>query len=240
MSRIIHTDTYTNKSKIILNALKTYMFQEWGSRQQRRNAGLVKVEVEPNGEIVWNISNQSWDYFRSIYEKKRNDNDVRMWLAGMLKTMTLREMRRTGINAKQWNRKNTNFIFDAFDTIDTKTGARTKNNITVADVYCIYEFLMNRKSFKRHWSTDFIKSIIGAGLDPIATELEVARREEVQRLWIQFQDDINKLNNEQYDEIQRSDEAIRDKYTKMKQDLEKAYNKNLADLEKSVAAFIVQ
>ena len=229
MSRIIHTDTYTNKSKIILNGLKNYMYYEWGSRQQRRNSDLAKIEVEPNGEIVWKISDSSWVYNRSIYRKKTNDNDVRVWLAGMLKAMVMREWHRTAIDTKQWDRKNVGLILEIFKPSDEKSC-----NISVADVYCLYEFLMNRKGFKRHWPTKFLKTIIGDGLDPIATELEVARREEAEKLWNKFQDECNRLSNEQYDEIQRSDEAIRNKYSKMKQDLEKAYKKDLAELNEQM------
>ena len=226
MSRIIHTDTYTNKSKIILTKLRDYMCRGWGSKQQFRNATYAKINVEPNGEVTWVVSDQPWDYRRTIYYKKQNDNDVRAWLAGMLKTMVFRTWLRTGVDTHQWNRQNNKLTLDCFNNDEC--------DITVADIYCMYELLMNRKGFKRRWPTKFLKTIIGDGLDPIATELEVARREEAEKLWIKFQDECNRLSNEQYDEIQRSDEAIRNKYSKMKQDLEKAYKKDLAELNEQM------
>ena len=226
MSRIIHTDTYTNKSKIILTKLKDYMRRDWGSKQQFRNATYAKINVEPNGEVTWVVSDQPWDYRRTIYYKKQNDNDVRAWLAGMLKTMVFRTWRQTGVDTRQWNRQNNKLTLDCFNN--------DESDITVADVYCMYELLLNRKNFKRHYTAKFVKNFVGESLDPIATELEVARREEAEKLWIKFQDECNRLNNEQYDEIQRSDEAIRNKYIKMKQDLEKAYKKDLAELNEQM------
>lgn len=67
--------------------------------------------------------------------------------------------------------------------------------ITFRELRCIYDKLLESKRFEKTWPTEMQDKIVGHMQDAIATELETARREELNKLNEQFKRKKRELNN---------------------------------------------
>lgn len=232
--RTIHTDTYTEKSKTILEALRKYMLTSWGSSQMERNAALSALEIEPNGEIVWTVKESankpnSWRsvyYNRSTFYDRRDDQKVREWIACSMKHIIYAEFRAKHLpETKNWKR--TNKLALNCLTIDGDA-------VTVAEAYCLFDKLLNRKTFAKRWKKPMLDKIIGTERDPVATELEVARREESKRLDEQFETDKKALSAKKNEELSKLQAEVYTKYAQLETELKAAYLQSKKDLEDSL------
>lgn len=264
LKRTIHTDLYTPKAQEILYRVKLFLRNHWGSSQMVRNATLAKVEVAPNGEILWNVydsapdTNSTWSsvyYGSSTYACRTEDKKVREWLSMVLKTICFRQFRlhEYGTPAptakqihKMWSRKNdtvvklmTDECSDAFvpkvrDSNGYQTTAKYVNKygpITVAEIYCVYEKLLNRKRFEKAYSKKVKELIVGVEKDAVATEMEIARREEIVRINQKLDEDKAALERAKNEALAKAREEVLAAYKKMEDELEKEYAKAMKKLE---------
>lgn len=228
-TRPIHTSTYTAISQHILEKLHYNLDYNWGSNQMSRNCRVSTVERQPDGEVTWTIKGDGYSnsYYRSAFSKCANDKEVREWICAYLKGFCMRWWKRNGYNDnKNWARDN-DAPFLPFSTPEV--------TITVKDIYCLYEQLLNRKSFDKRWGHDMVERIIGAQRDPIMTEMEVARREEVANIETEYADKIKKLDNDRYREIERMREEIAAKYRKLQEDLAAEKANKIRELNESLS-----
>lgn len=264
LKRTIHTDLYTPKAQEILYRVKLFLRNQWGSSQMVRNATLAKVEVAPNGEILWNVydsapdTNRSWSsvyYGSSTYACRPEDKKVREWLSMVLKTICFRQfkMHEYGTPAptakevhKMWSRKNDTVIklmtdecSDAFvpkvrDNNGYLTTAKYVNKygpITVAEIYCVYEKLLNRKRFEKSYTKKVKELIVGVEKDAVATEMEIARREEIVRINQKLEDDKAALERSKNEALSKAREEVLAAYKKMEDELVKEHAKAMKKLE---------
>ena len=236
--RTIHTDTFTPKSQAILEALRQYMLNRWGSTQMARNAYLSEIAIEPNGEIVWQVASRlEYDgsycrtayYERSTFACRRDDQKVRDWIALSMKHIIYTEFKRKAIDpAKRdgWKRKN-DMRLDCLSTED--------NDVTVAEAYCLFDRLLNRKTFAKRWKKPMLKEIVGEERDAVATELELARREESKKLDDKFEADKKALKRQKSEEINKMYAEIDKKYEALQTDLKAAYLQSKKDLDNALS-----
>jgi len=264
LKRTIHTDLYTPKAEEILYRVKLFLRNHWGSSQMVRNATLAKVEVAPNGEILWNVydtapdTNRSWSsvyYGSSTYACRPEDKKVREWLSMVLKTICFRQFKlhEYGTPAptakqihKMWSRKNDTVVklmsdecSDAFvpkvrDGNGYLTTAKYVNKfgpITVAEIYCVYEKLLNRKRFEKAYSKKVKELIVGVEKDAVATEMEIARREEIVRINQKLEEDKAALERAKGEALAKAREEVLAAYKKMEDELVKEHAKAMKKLE---------
>lgn len=210
-----------------------------------------------------NDSERSWKYCyysNSTYAARREDKKVREWLSSVLKEICYRQfmgqarnLDTSDLNAKElhkmWNRNNTDIVKALSNArldprlpkiIDERgyaNFAKYTNKfgpITVAEIYCVYEKLLNRKHFEKAYSKKMKQLIVGTEKDAIATELEIARREEVDRINQKFEADKKALSDECNKKISDMREEILAAYKQMKKDLIKEHDNELAKLEDSL------
>lgn len=264
LKRSIHTDLYTPKAQEILYRVKLYLRNHWGSTQMVRNATLAKVEVAPNGEVLWNVYDSADDttrnwrtiyYGNTTYACRPEDKKVREWMSMVLKTICFRQFRmhEYGTPAptakeihKMWSRKNDTVVklmsdecSDAFvpkvrDSNGYQMTAKYVNKfgpITVAEIYCVYEKLLNRKRFEKAYSKKVKELIVGTEKDAIATELEVARREEIVRIDKKLEEDKKALSIRKEKALAKAREDVLAAYKKMEDELVKEHAKAMKKLE---------
>ena len=262
--RSIHTDLYTPKAQEILYRVKLFLRNQWGSSQMVRNATLAKVEVAPNGEILWNVydsatdTNRSWSYVyygSSTYACRPEDKKVREWLSMVLKTICFRQFKMHEYGTpqptakeihKMWSRKNDTVVklmsdecSDAFvpkvrDSNGYQVTAKHVNKfgpITVAEIYCVYEKLLNRKRFEKAYSKKVKELIVGTEKDAVATEMEIARREEIVRINQKLEEDKAALERAKGDALAKAREEVLAAYKKMEDELVKEHAKAMKKLE---------
>jgi len=235
--RTIHTDTFSPKAEAVLKNLKTYMFDNWGSSQMERNAGLAEIEVEPNGEIIWRVYSHAdaerkyrygtYHYSRSTYSTRHDDQKVRDWLAASLKHVVYVEFKRSNLpESKNWKRTNKLVI---------NSLSKPNEPVTVAEIYCLFDKLLNRKTFAKRWKKNMLDQVVGQERNAVATELELARREEIKNLEEKHNADAKKLVIDMYAEISRAQDEIHTKFRKLKEEELAAYMKAKEDLNKSLS-----
>ena len=201
----------------------------------------------------------------SAYAKFKTDARVRDWICFNLKMICMREFENNGkdvigcrfsINDEQrkelkkyisskWNRKNKD-ILKAFSgdycspEDDDQIKSNTLGDITVAEVYCLYDKLLNRKHLTKLWTKKDLAAVIGEEKDPAATQMEVIRREELAKLEAKHAEDVKKFDNDirveerqLYKELDEKYAKLKEKYSKLKELELVAYIKAKEDLEKS-------
>lgn len=105
----------------------------------------------------------------------------------------------------------------------TNRGTKTTAMIVqVKDIYFIYDALKNRKGCDRRYDKSIVKRWRGQKKDPLATEMEIARRAEVERINAEYKDMIDDLNPD-----------YRSVYTSTYTSQSKAYN----ELQQIIIAF---
>lgn len=201
----------------------------------------------------------SWrsDYYNnSTYANRHEDKKVREWLCMVLKEICFRQFKKHAYNEpaptakqihKMWSSKNNTVVklmseetHDQWQlpTVRDDYGIEKKDNyvnkfgpITVAEIYCVYEKLLNRKRFEKKYSKEMKELIVGTEKDTVATELEIARREEINRINQKFEDDKKALAAERYEKINKMREEILAAYKQMEDELVKEHAKALKKLE---------
>lgn len=264
LKRTIHTDLYTPKAQEILYRVKLFLRNQWGSSQMVRNATLAKVEVAPNGEILWNVydsatdTNRSWSsvyYGSSTYACRPEDKKVREWLSMVLKTICFRQFKMHEYGTpqpsakeihKMWSRKNDTVVKLMSDECSDAFAPKVRDNngylvtakyvnkygpITVAEIYCVYEKLLNRKRFEKSYTKKMKELIVGVEKDAVATEMEIARREEIVRINKKLDEDKAALERAKGEALAKAREEVLAAYKKMEDELVKEHAKAMKKLE---------
>lgn len=170
-ARVLHTKLYGQRANDILRALLGTMSDGIWENSPSYNKYWLNFDVAtaPDGETVIYVSTELYKYWchKLVSNPFLNmsESDFFAWLAGKLKTAI-------GIEAKDfkwqkgwWKRDNTTI---------TSCYLNHKLDITVADIYCVYDGLLSR----RHRSSDETNErIFGTARSAEETEAEVKRHE---------------------------------------------------------------
>lgn len=180
MSTTIHTGFYSDDAfKLFTKFFKESDAGRFG-RRASRTADVTTVIQEPDGETVL-----SYDYSsRSVYSKKHGDvGEILDWIGWMMKCSTHEELGRKGDSKHEaWKRDNHHYVVECLSTRSNVDDAAFDCKVTIADVYYVYDALKNRKNIDKKYSAELVEKWRGKQRDPIATEAERARREEVAKL----------------------------------------------------------
>lgn len=184
--RIIHTGFYSTEMKNLLDWFFSYLTNCTNTYE---NGKVAAVERAPDGEVLISLAHHDGRYWTTVYAKKHTDALILDWIAWMLKNIACQHIQEcwrdyTTTNDKKlgiklakkalWTRDNDGVVIPVLTT-DT-------DYVSVSDIYFIYESFKGRKNIERKYSNKLIKKWRGEKRDPLATEMEMARREEVERI----------------------------------------------------------
>ena len=111
----------------------------------------------------------------------------------------------------------------------------------IRDIYFIYDKFMLRKGLDKKYPSKMIAAYVGHPNDPITTEMETAKRQDIKNLEDEFNKDIKALHME-YEKEERIieteyDNKISDLEAKMEQKRQARRQKYLDDLESLVKSY---
>lgn len=230
--RIIHTGLFSENAKHLLQGLFNYI-DDNKPRRVAVTARRCEIIMNPDNEVILQCKlRDRYSYYRSemicsIWDRNPgNDQKPREWIAVMLKKHVIEQCGSDGV----WRRDN-----DAREVpeleIKNEQGL-TVFSPTVAEAYYVYDVLLNRKKIEKRFSEATIKRMHGIQKDPIATEMEIARREEVKRLKAENEQKLRDLEDEKFSKISAYRQQLDLEYKILKDEAKKKLEEDLANLEK--------
>ena len=230
--RIIHTGLFSENAKYLLQGLFNYI-DNYKPRRVAATARRCEVIMNPDNEIILQCKlrdRYSYNYSERIYSiwdrNPGNDQKPREWIAVMLKKHVIENCGSDGV----WRRDNDAREVPGLD-IKNERGL-TIFSPTVAEAYYVYDALLNRKKIEKRFTEATIKRMHGIQKDPIATEMEIARREEVKRLKDETEQKLRDLEAEKLLKISNYREQLNLEYKILKDKVRMKLEEDLANLEK--------
>lgn len=170
-ARILHTRLYCQRAHDILSALHGTMSDGiWENSPSYNKYWLnFNVATAPDGETIIYVSTEYSRYLCHKYVSNpflnMSESDFLAWLAGKLKTAIGIEAKDNKWQKGWWKRTN----------IENKSiYLNYKLDITVADIYCVYDSLLGRMNRSLDETNE---RIFGTARSAEETEAEVKRRE---------------------------------------------------------------
>lgn len=214
--RPFHTRLYTRKGTLLLQTMRAAFLEHWPTGQMRNAVHRMRnLEVAPDGEVIINP-----EVHQKVALWKKSDEDIFRWLAIHLKLVV------KNFSGCDWSRTN-----------DTVVSTLSSNDIkvTVSDAYMVYDHWLNRKKFDTHFSKEHVNSIIGFAKDPVSTEMEVARREEVKRLHRECTDTLLAAEHEMFVKIREFEKKVQSEFNELRSKLTQERDAKIAELDKMVS-----
>ena len=253
----VHTGLYSDKafkllSHIVANQIKT---RPWGNIRTQFES--MNVERAPDGEVIFTPDPDKKNYyFNRIWSK--SSNEALKWIAIYIKKF-VRNFSSCWVNKKiddiGWDRDNTHdkveFVVDmTFYSVNNKkmfkrmfNGENGKFSVIapIRDIYFIYDKFMLRKGLDKKYPSKMIDAYVGHPNDPITTEMETAKRQDIKNLEDEFNKDIEALHIEH----EKEERIIENEYDNKINDLEERFEKKrqarrqkyLDDLESLVKSY---
>ena len=189
-SRIIKTPFYSNKAKEVLNGVIGQLSDGIWENSSRMNKywRFVKINTSPNGQIYIEIDVATG---KPEYDNRwivngfngMTDDEVIKFFADKIKYIMKLDLKDAGIN-DGWKRNNTEY----------KTCyLNYHEDISVAEVYCIYDKLLGRKT---SFTNDIINAVVGIALNDTETQNEISRREARAALKQEYLNKLADLDNQ--------------------------------------------
>lgn len=203
MARKYHTNMYTDEAYAFFTALSNAL-QNVPRRGIAYYTGTYMcIEREPDGEIVLSFNkNQSSYYYvelrfyRSAFYKKAHE--FLNWL-GWYGINIMKDRYEKDFIQKNWKRNNTRKFENG---IWHYNESQALSNLSISDVYLIYDSLRGRTKRLTTYSAEQKAKILGEPLDPITAELERARRDELAELERLREQKISE-NTKKYEQLRK-------------------------------------
>lgn len=237
--RTIHTSLYGAKAFRILSRAFNYLDNS-GTRAERRNVHVGKLEIAPDNELVLNINTDTSGYHASVFYKWQQDQDIRNWMANMLKRVATARYQYVSFPDNEWKRTST-YVLKILAGVNAKNEDEA---VTVTEVYALYDLLKNRKGTDGRYPATLLEQFRGEQLDPIAAEMEKTRRDEEKRIKDKYDLLIQDFNLSSWrskinDELNKKINALRDQYREISKreiaKLESERDAELAELNESLS-----
>ena len=215
MSRkTVPTALYTPAALHMVKQFRSLFMAKWPTSQMRNACTrFTGAEIAPDGEVI--IPPPM--YFEGpLWEK--DYNDIFKWLAIHLKLAVK--------DNHPWYRGNDEVI----EKLSTDT-----IKITVSDAYLVYDIWLGRKNVDQKFSKGQFTKMVGQRRDPITTELEIARRQQIKDINEQAAKDIEAARGEMYQKQSDFRKKSEEEFAARRAEIEKARDEKLKDLNKSMA-----
>lgn len=246
----IQLGLYTKYSKDILkNVINTYMCQHGGIASHTFNYYICNVEQEPDGEVVLKINTDNWQYSRSSW-RSRSSNIASMkqfFIGQFVKCIkniiipnirynnnSLKSIKSDEVESMLWNIDCHEYHLTPF-IVDNNT----YSNVEISELKIMWYVMSGSKQFKRKISNEVFNKIVGHARDPIQTEMEITRRNELIRLKNERDYENSKLYSLEREELREMEARISKKYDQLRLENNKAYDDKIAELQQLVNACLM-
>ena len=255
--RILYTNFYSLEFKQLLDRFFWDLGQA-NEKRMRRNGRFAMTEVAPDGEILINLGVNEIGWYKTTYAKKKSDDAILDWIGWMMKNKTHEmiedtmwhtymprstitfEAAKKAAKKAEWKR-DSDVVVQLYSISEelaqklTNAGNKTTAmTVQVKDIYFIYDALKNRKGCDRRYDKSIVKRWRGQKKDPLATEMEIARRAEVERITAEYKSMIEDLDPD-YRSVYTSGYKTQSKaYNELQQIITEFKNKCKAERERLV------
>ena len=226
-ARIIKTPLWSTKAKEVLDSVLGQLSDGWGENNPRNDRYWMFARVlrEADGRVVIMIDKRTGK--NDVYGSRNyrwienafasmNDFQIVEFFARMIKKTAKMELKDRNI-ANGWKR----------DNVDFKTAYLNYNeDISIAEVYCIYEMLLNRPVGLTKYDISVINSAVGVQKSPEETVLEQKKMDDIELVKEEFAKKCQELNESRSSELK----IVNDKYDALKDEAWKQYKAKLMEL----------
>lgn len=114
-------------------------------------------------------------------------------------------------------------------------------SVIIKELYAIYDALKNRPNMERKYTKKLLADVIGTQRDPVQTEMELARREEVARIETEYRAKIHDANpdnwnSEAHKRLQKIYEEMKATERRKMKALEEEMHQKIAEVNESLKA----
>lgn len=215
-----YTSLYTPAALSLVKHLKSAFTHKWPTNQMRNACyRFDKAEGAPDGEVILPPTNLSRE--GSVWSK--SDTEILKWLAIHLKLV---------VKANHpWYRAND-------DVVACLSSDEVK--VTVSDAYLVYDIWLGRKNIEMKFSKGQIAKWVGKKRDPITTEMEIARRQEVEDLKKKAEDKIATALHDMYNKQDEYRTKTREEFDTKVKEIEAERDQKIKELNDSISNVQVQ
>lgn len=234
IDRKYHTNMYSDAAFNFFKMMKQKMTCASSRNLGYNTASYMNISREPDNEIVISFAGSSSDWYsRDRFRKTafyKKHTEFLNWLGWYVINIVKDMYANYDVSEFFWNRSNTKkfkvgVFFDANQMFYGKNSDNLRqcnmmlNELSISDIYLIYDLLRNRKNRIKHYSIEQKSRIIGEPLNPIAAELERARRDEIQSLRAELdlkitdcKKNYERIRAEMWDKEKNEIESLRQMY----------------------------
>lgn len=246
----IHLGLYTKYSKDILtHIIHTYMYMQGGIATYTYNHNVCMVEQEPDGEVVLKIDTDHWEYTRSSWRcRSSNIVSIKQFFIGQFVkcaknkliadiryyNSTIRSIKFEEAVSKLWDINYREYPLNEFVVDDNKY-----SDITLSELKIMWYAMSGSKQLKKKISNELFNKIVGHARDPIQTEMEITRRNELCKLENERNDKNSELYRLEREERRKMEDEIAKKYAHLRLENNKVYDAKIAELEQMVNACLM-
>lgn len=185
---------------------------------------IIKFEQQPDGEICLQIDTKYWYYYKSSWNSRKTVVDAKNFFIGQLRKYAMmfvkaeltknKSLHENATTEDIWNSKcRIPLLQHSYYSVSLDD----RNNIpTIGDLKSLIEAMLGRKRMVKHITSDQIANIIGIKRNPIETEFETAKRDEIKRINDTYHNDIRALDSQYNAELNDFTEKLRTKYKDLK------------------------
>ena len=226
-SRIIHTNLFSDKAKEVCSSVLGQLSDGWGENNSRYESywKFALVTRAPDGEILIKVSEKDHEsqphggrfIWTSNAFKTMNDTDVKNFFARMIKKTASMELHDNHVS-NGWKRHNTDF---------TSQYMNYRQEISIAEIYAIYEHLLGRDITSTKYAQSVIQSAIGErrNAEDTSKAKEIAdKKAEIEK---RYTDRYIELREAEQNEL----EAIKKKYGNLRTEAWNKYHESMSAFE---------
>ena len=234
--REIHTGFYNDRAEQIMRCLLESAQQRLaGMKRTFKVKSMIYLDIKRaiDNEVVFTCNKfNTWRRDDSCF-CNISDADALNHIAWCFKTCALRCLKNQqpiGDDvAEKWNRSNT-----------LKFSIKSLDDITVSEVYFIYDIMLQRKNAAKRYSKETSDSLIGLPLDPIMTEMKSGMLEEIERIKKECSDAKAKLYLEKEKAILKYREEMEARLVEARNALNNEAAAKIAKIENELAALMAR
>lgn len=224
---------YTIKAKTILeNFVYDYLYEpeSRGVDNYSWDNNVISFSQVPNGEICLNIKKEDdWRVQRSSWRARYNVITAKKFFIYSIEKACKHIIKCAYNDVKrEWN-INCKTNLDYYQSY-AHSGYYKNTHATVGDLKAIFETMLGRKHMIKKITNEQRETLIGHKRNPIETELEIARLDEIKRITNEYKSERQKLDNERQAEYNAFYIKLDKKYDELKHIAKDKYEKMLSEL----------
>jgi hypothetical protein len=248
---IVHLNLYTEYAQNVLHNFAQAFLRGGGVSEYSWRDGIAKFERMTDGEVVLRICRTNdWVIRRSSWRTRTTVEQVKQFFIGQFFN-AIRYNYINGItipNGRYPTKDERAALYDEIWDVncsDYTLGMCPNytrnypmlNGVTIGELKLMFKAMRGSKNITKNVSEDMFNRVVGIRRDPLQTEMEQARRDEIAKLKAEYEQAIYDLNRKESKEKDQAREEITNKYNNIRIELKAKHQKELDNLNNMVADF---